>query len=429
MPAGDENYFSRGPLPSAWRSAGARRADLQPARRARDGLHRRRQRRRPLGRDHRVQGRRATRARCYLARSRRRPAPRRSALFTGFDSAYALHRCRRRTSLLPDRSTTRRSAASSRSISPTCPRQRLRSRSFPESAGQALGRADRQRHARHLVSAQRQRPDPDLHARGRRRRARCRCPASDRSQGSTGRPTDDGAVRRVHVVHPAADELTGTTSHRARLDAVRPRAPAPRRSGRLRDVAGLVPIEGRHAGLDVPGAPQGPRARRAAARAADRLRRVQHQPDARPSIRRTSCWLDRGRHHRRRQPARRRRVRRGLARGRHVRAQAERVRRLHRRGRVAVRRAATRSPSKTGHRRRQQRRPAGRRRSWCSARTSSARSSAACRSPTCCATTFHGRPLLDSRVRLRRRPGAVPVPATRTRRSTTSGTAPRIRRC
>ena len=48
-----------------------------------------------------------------------------------------------------------------------------------------------------------------------------------------------------------------------------------------------------------------------------------------------------GRRLRRGQPARRRRVRRGLAPGRDARAQAERLRRLHRRRRVADRRAAT----------------------------------------------------------------------------------------
>ena len=85
---------------------------------------------------------------------------------------------------------------------------------------------------------------------------------------------------------------------------------------------------------------KGLEARRQDADAAVRLRRLQRQPDAV-----VQCVAvpvpGAGRPAGDRQPARRRRVRRGLAPGRHARQEAERLRRLHRRRRVADRPKAT----------------------------------------------------------------------------------------
>ena len=53
-------------------------------------------------------------------------------------------------------------------------------------------------------------------------------------------------------------------------------------------------------------------------------------------------WMEMGGVFAHAQPARRRRIRRGVAQGRHEAEEAERVRRLHRRGRVADRRTSTR---------------------------------------------------------------------------------------
>ena len=71
-------------------------------------------------------------------------------------------------------------------------------------------------------------------------------------------------------------------------------------------------------------------------------------------------WLEMGGRLRGGQPARRRRIRRGVARRRPAAEQAERLRRLHRRGRVADPREVH-LDAEAGHPGRQQRRPAGRR--------------------------------------------------------------------
>jgi protease II len=89
--------------------------------------------------------------------------------------------------------------------------------------------------------------------------------------------------------------------------------------------------QGRHAGADVHRPPQGHDARRRQPDAALRLRRVQRL--AHPVVQPARCgWRWAGSTPC--QPARRRRVRRGLAPGRHQGQQAERLRRLHRRGGV-----------------------------------------------------------------------------------------------
>ena len=79
--------------------------------------------------------------------------------------------------------------------------------------------------------------------------------------------------------------------------------------------------------------------------AAHRLRRLQRRPRRRASRRSRVLWVEKGGVYALRQPARRRRVRRGVAQGRDAREEAERVRRLHRRGRVADREQGTPTPS------------------------------------------------------------------------------------
>ena len=101
-----------------------------------------------------------------------------------------------------------------------------------------------------------------------------------------------------------------------------------------RGQAGLVRIEGQNQDPDVPGLHEGAETGRHASHAPDRLRRLQPEPDARVFVAGGGvggAW----RRVRPAQPARRRRVRRGLAQGRHARQEAERLRRFHRRGGVA----------------------------------------------------------------------------------------------
>ena len=107
-------------------------------------------------------------------------------------------------------------------------------------------------------------------------------------------------------------------------------------AARLRDEAGVLHEQGRHARADVHRPPQGAEARRQQSDAAVRLRRIQRDHDAglqlaAPGAARAGRRLRVG------EPARRRRVRRDVAPGGHEAEEAERLRRLHRRGRVADR--------------------------------------------------------------------------------------------
>ena len=98
-------------------------------------------------------------------------------------------------------------------------------------------------------------------------------------------------------------------------------------SGALRSAAGLLHVEGRHAGADVHRGQEGSATEWQDAAADDRLRRLPRQHDAgmEPDV----CMVaGAGRMVCGAEPARRRRVRRGLAQGRHVREEAERLRRL-----------------------------------------------------------------------------------------------------
>ena len=161
------------------------------------------------------------------------------------------------------------------------------------------------------------------------------CPSIGSLTGIQGEPSRHGDVSRVHFVRAAVDELP----LRLRHGTSRPvwSSSAAHRPRRVRDDAGLVSVEGRHAGVDVSRAPA-----RDSQRDGNRpvlltrLRRVQHQPDA--GVRSGELRAARRRRDLRgREPARRRRIRRSVARGRDVRAEAERVRRFHRGRRVADR--------------------------------------------------------------------------------------------
>ena len=107
--------------------------------------------------------------------------------------------------------------------------------------------------------------------------ARCRCRASDRFQAwkddlaTRGSSSDS---RRSHTRQP----VSGLSSSLAIFWLLQP--PNGGSTRRVRDFAGVVRIEGWHAGVDVPGPPPGPAARRQASGAPHGLRRVQHQPDA-----------------------------------------------------------------------------------------------------------------------------------------------------
>ncbi len=100
---------------------------------------------------------------------------------------------------------------------------------------------------------------------------------------------------------------------------------------------GHLPLRRRHRGADVPGPQEGARARRRQSDGAHRLRRLQHLDHPRVRVRLGALARAR-RGLRGRQPARRRRVRRGVAPRGHAGEEAERLRRLHRRRRVADRR-------------------------------------------------------------------------------------------
>ena len=145
------------------------------------------------------------------------------------------------------------------------------------------------------------------------------------------------AVRVLHVqlAERAADDLP--LRHRDAREQRLPRAErAGLRRGAVRDEAGVLSEQGRHADPDVPRLPQGPAARRQQPDAALRLRRLQHRRE--PDVQRRAHRAARagvrvclG------QLARRRRVRRGVAPAGDEARQAERLRRLHRGGRVADR--------------------------------------------------------------------------------------------
>ena len=112
------------------------------------------------------------------------------------------------------------------------------------------------------------------------------------------------------------------------------RAEAEVRSGGVRDEAGLLHEQGRDAGADVRDGKEGDQAGRAESDAAVCVWRLQHLADA--GVQRGPAVVDGdGRGLCAGEPARRRRVRRGVARGRDEAEEAECVRRLHRGGGVA----------------------------------------------------------------------------------------------
>ena len=205
--------------------------------------------------------------------------------------------------------------------------ERLRDR--PGRRRQAQRERHRARHAAAALPAQRQQSAEAV--RPRWQTVRRDCAAGHRlDHGPVGPDERHGALLRLYVLYVSSRELPVRLHDPGdRRFCAKPRDD---RSGRLRDEAGLVSLEGRHEGLDVSRPPEGPRARRQPSCLPDRLRRLQHQPDA--GLRSVHVRLARPRRClRARQPARRRRVRRGLAPGGYVREETDRVRRFHRRRR------------------------------------------------------------------------------------------------
>ena len=146
--------------------------------------------------------------------------------------------------------------------------------------------------------------------------------------------------RQVHLLHLHVVHLSDVDlplRHRGAEERAVPRAgdSRPRRQS-VRDQAGVRHQQGRREGADVPGAQEGPGARRQQPDADVRLRRLQHRDHARLQLA-ADCAARAGLRLRERQHARRQRIRRGVARRRHEAEEAERLRRLHRRGRVADR--------------------------------------------------------------------------------------------
>ena len=90
-------------------------------------------------------------------------------------------------------------------------------------------------------------------------------PAIGSLTGISGRPDDDGDVSGVHVVRRIRRRIIASISPRGELAPFGQRHLA-FRFGSIRNAAGLVPLEGRHAGVDVPGLPKGTRRRTAIGR-------------------------------------------------------------------------------------------------------------------------------------------------------------------
>ena len=219
--------LQQGLLPSPRRPAGARRAHLREARRARNGLRRRDQRRRPVGRDHRLPGV-ERQERDLPAGSSIAPAAAPAPLFTGFASAYAFIEAAAFNSRTADASLLQNRR-------PRAPRQDCLGRSLEARRGaggsrcgiarQAVGGAPHPRHARRVVPAERQRPHPAL--RSRRPPGRHGRSAGDRlglrHQRTAGRRRD---VRRLQLLRLSAGQLS------LRLRGEGARAVRPRTSAR-----------------------------------------------------------------------------------------------------------------------------------------------------------------------------------------------------
>ena len=115
-----------------------------------------------------------------------------------------------------------------------------------------------------------------------------------------------GALLRVHLVHLPHEHLPLRHGHGREHAVLHPRGRL--RPGRIREQAGLLPLQGRHDGPDVHRPQEGPRARRTAPHDAVCLRRIQHLPH--PELLHVQHRAARaGRRLRHAQPARRRRIR------------------------------------------------------------------------------------------------------------------------
>ena len=185
-------------------------------------------------------------------------------------------------------------------------------------------------------------------------------PAGDRVGARRLRPPRGRrrGLPRLHRLHHPAPQVHRYQVARGAAGAVDGRPRPGRPAGRGDRPAGDLPLQGRHRGAPVPAPPRRADPRRGPADDPVRLRRLQHLPD--PGVERGHGRLGRaGRRVRDRQPPRRQRGGRGLAPRRHAGQQAARVRRLRRRRRAPDRdRLDVTGPA--GHRRRLQRRAAGR---------------------------------------------------------------------
>ena len=205
-----------------------------------------------------------------------------------------------------------------------------------------------------------------------------------------------------------------------------PRAQGAISTRRLRDQAGLLQQQRRHARADVHQPQEGPQARRQQSDAALRLRRLQHR--ARPEFQRLADRAGgdgRRLRHRRTCAAAANTAR--LARGRHEAEEAERLRRLHRRGRMADRQqvhVAAEARDSGRH----QRRPARRRRHDAAARAVRRVASRRRRHGHAALPQVHDRLGLDRRLRLAATTRTNSRRSTPIRRFTTSSPARSIPR-
>ena len=160
--------------------------------------------------------------------------------------------------------------------------------------------------------------------------ATCRCPVMGTVDRAVGRPRRGHRVLLVHVVRRAADHLQDVD--RDRQDRGVGTRQAADRHVELRHRSGVLSVEGRHQDLDVHHPSQGHRAR--GTNPTILYGYGGFDVSMTPSFASSRVvWLEHGGVLRDPEPARRRRVRRGLAQGGHAAREAERVRRLHRRRR------------------------------------------------------------------------------------------------
>ena len=201
---------------------------------------------------------------------------------------------------------------------------------IPEGKDVIEGRLAGRRQALCSSPARRKARTDRLHARRQGDRAH-RVPRHRRRHRPLRPGRREGRLLHLPIDHRAADDLP--LRHRARGKSevfAQPKCPS---IPRVRDEGGLLHIEGRNARADVHRRQKGTETRRLRAPADDRIRRLRAVRNA--GLEPRVCLVDATRRMvRPARPARRQRVRRGLAQGGHVREEAECLRRLVCRRRV-----------------------------------------------------------------------------------------------